>query len=327
MPIRGSLGCCASPARGAARKPKARVLMNAQRSITGTCRSPVRAMLETARASPADRRSCARHPTARSSGSEYGPSPRSNRGERLSGPWCRHSKPPGTRICRRWPDATSLGGSLAVVRCGAGSAERQAEELSPRPPLPSPWVNQRQHRQRPSGRETQPCGVGRYSSSCASLTAIRVDFERLGLRSNRTTGDRLLALRLPPALALPVLRLLHLQPLERPPANVAGLGVFRHEPLVAVLEHLLPRLQAMVGQAPNREHHVLLVQDVLDHVAADVEGLLSEILAAGLQAIEHHEERRGRQIRRRRVPEPLESGDELGVIDGHFAVKDEPAGV
>jgi hypothetical protein len=71
----------------------------------------------------------------------------------------------------------------------------------------------------------------------------------------------------------------------------------------------------------------LLVQDVLDHVAANVEGLLSEILAAGLQAIEHQEERRGRQIRRRRMPEPLEPGDELRIVHGHFAVKDEPAGV
>jgi len=118
----------------------------------------------------------------------------------------------GTRICRRGPVATSLGGSLAVVGCGAGSAERQAEGLSPRLPLPSPCVNQRQHRQRPSGRETQCC-VGRYSSSCASLTAIRGDFERLGLRSNRTTSGRLLALRLPPALALPVTRLLQLRPI------------------------------------------------------------------------------------------------------------------
>src|SRR5258705_12747868 len=118
----------------------------------------------------------------------------------------------GTRICRRGPAATSLGGSLAVVRCGAGSAERQAEGLSPRPPLPSPCVNQRQHRQRPSGRETQCC-VGRYSSSCASLTAICVDLDRIRLRANRTTGGRLLALGLPPTLALPVLRLLQLRPI------------------------------------------------------------------------------------------------------------------
>ena len=44
----------------------------------------------------------------------------------------------GTRIFRRWPGATSLGGSSTVATCGTGSAEPQAERLSPRLLLPSP---------------------------------------------------------------------------------------------------------------------------------------------------------------------------------------------
>jgi len=52
-----------------------------------------------------------------------------------------------------------------------------------------------------------------------------------------------------------ILAVLDPQPLERPPANVAGLGFLRHEPLVAVLEHLLPRLEAVIGKPADGQEH------------------------------------------------------------------------
>lgn len=52
-----------------------------------------------------------------------------------------------------------------------------------------------------------------------------------------------------------------------PSAHVEGLRGFRHEPLPAVGERLLPRLEAVVSQTSNRQYHVLPVQHVLEYVS------------------------------------------------------------
>jgi hypothetical protein len=49
----------------------------------------------------------------------------------------------------------------------------------------------------------------------------------------------------------------HLEPRQRAPTAVGRLRVLRHQSLVAPLEPLLPRLQPVVGEAPDREQAVL----------------------------------------------------------------------
>lgn len=55
-------------------------------------------------------------------------------------------------------------------------------------------------------------------------------------------------LRLPAPLALSVLRLLHLEPRERPALYVGGGLMFPDQPLIAALDHLGPRLEAAASE-------------------------------------------------------------------------------
>src|SRR5437660_12765799 len=89
-----------------------------------------------------------------------------------------------------------------------------------------------------------------------------------GVYQNRAAGEaRILCLRLPPALALPVVRLLNLEPLQTAPADVERGRVLSHQALVPALEHLLPSLEPIVRQPARRQDHVLPLEYVLEPVA------------------------------------------------------------
>jgi hypothetical protein len=142
---------------------------------------------------------------------------------------------------------------------------------------------------KPPGTLRQPRSRGTLAGPCgSSLWPRRLGGTwRGGLPNSTPEGafGGLRFLRFPPALTLPVLRLLHLEPRERPALAVGRGFILPDQALVPALEHLGPGLEPVRSQPARREDELLAVDFLLEDQPGRWKGRCPSVAAIGALTI------------------------------------------
>src|SRR6266403_2619749 len=122
-------------------------------------------------------------------------------------------------------------------------------------------------------------------------------------------------------LALGPVRLFDLEPVPRPAADVDARLILCDQPLIAALEYLGPRLQAVRRQATHGVDPVGLSHEILEPGPPLAQRPAADVATLHVQEIEHDQHGRRRQFDGLPMPEPVETRAELGVEDRELAVE------